>query len=152
GQVRPAFTQRQRRSRLTPASWPPRAGPDGSGASGGGGGGGRRAARRAGRAMVAAVAGVVTAVGVGDAAAGDDRVGDLAGEQPDGAQRIVVARDDEVDFVGIAVGVDDADDRDLELARLVDGNLFLAGVDHEDRVGQPAHVADAFQVLLELLL
>ena len=59
---------------------------------------------------------------------------------------------DEVDLVGIAVGVDDADHRDLQLARLVDGDLFLARVDDEERVGQPAHVADAFEVLLQLAL
>ena len=74
------------------------------------------------------------------------------GEQPDRAQRVVVAGDDVVDFVGIAVGVDDADDRDLQLARLVDRDLLLAGVDDEQRVGQPRHVADAFEVLLELAL
>ena len=40
----------------------------------------------------------------------------------------------ETDFVGIAVGVNDADDRNLQLARLVNGDHFLLGVDDEDRV------------------
>jgi hypothetical protein len=61
-------------------------------------------------------------------------------------------RDHEVDLVGVAVGVDDADDGNLQLARLVDGDLLLAGVDDEEGVGQPAHVADAVEVLLELAL
>ena len=43
-------------------------------------------------------------------------------------------------------------DRNLQLARLVDGDLFLARVDDEERVGQPAHVADAFEVLEQLAL
>src|SRR5262249_30834107 len=85
-----------------------------------------------------------------DAAARDHRFGDLRREQPDRAQRIVVAGNHEVDFVGIAIGVDDPDDRNLELARFVDGDLFLARVDDEDRVGQPRHVADPFEVLLPL--
>ena len=68
------------------------------------------------------------------------------------AQRIVVAGNGEVDFFRVAVGVDDADDRNLQLARFVDRDLFLARVDDEQRVGQPAHVADAFEVLLQLAL
>src|SRR3990170_3107842 len=87
-----------------------------------------------------------------DAAARDDRVCDPRGEQADGSQGVVVAGDHEVDFVGIAVGVHDADDRDLQLARLIDRDLLLAGVHHEERVGQPRHVADPFEVLLQLLL
>ena len=47
------------------------------------------------------------------AAAGEHRVGDLAREQPDRAQGVVVARDQQVDLVRVAVGVDDADDGDL---------------------------------------
>jgi hypothetical protein len=39
---------------------------------------------------------------------------------------------------------------DFELARFVDGDLFLLGVDHEDGVGQPRHAADPFEVLLQL--
>ena len=77
-------------------------------------------------------------------------VGDARGKQPDDPQRVVVAGDLEVHLVGIAIGVDDADDRNLQLARFVDGNLFLARVDDEDRVGQARHAADALEVLLEL--
>src|SRR5262249_2253015 len=84
------------------------------------------------------------------AAAGNDRFGDPRREQPNRTHRIVVAGDDEVDFVGIAVGVDDADHGNLELARLVDRNLLFLGVDDEDRVGQPRHAADALEVLLQL--
>ena len=82
----------------------------------------------------------------------DHRVGNLRRKQADRPQRVVVARDHEVHFVGVAVGVDDADDRDLQLPRFVDRDLFLLRVDDEDRVRQAAHVADAVEVLLELPL
>ena len=82
----------------------------------------------------------------GDAGAGDqalgDGVGDHAGEQGDGADRVVVARDLVVDLVGVAVGVEDRDDRDVELARLADGDVLLLGVDDPDRAGHLRHVAD----------
>src|SRR5688572_13751052 len=112
----------------------------------------RRTIRAGAPPAVVAVPAVVAARGLAEAATGDHRVGNLGGEEADGAQRVVVARDDEVDFVRVAVGVDDADDRNLELARLVDGDLFLAGVDDEDGVGQARHVADALEVLLKLAL
>src|SRR6185436_1726105 len=85
-------------------------------------------------------------------AARADGLGDLRREQADRPQRVVVAGDHVVHFVRIAVGVHDADDRDLQLARLVDRNLLLAGVDDEDRVRQPRHVADAFEILEQLAL
>ena len=95
---------------------------------------------------------VVGADRFAQAATVDHRVGDLRGEQANRPQRVVVAGDHEVHFVGVAVGVDDADDRNLQLARFVDRDLFLLRVDDEDRVRQPAHVADAVEVLLELPL
>src|SRR5688572_27937963 len=77
-------------------------------------------------------------------------IGDLRGEQSDCAKCIVVARNPEIYFVGVTVGVDDADDRNLQLAGFIDRNLFLAGVDDEDRVREARHAADALEVLLEL--
>src|SRR6185503_15364100 len=54
--------------------------------------------------------------GVAHAPSGQHGVGDPSREEPDGPQGVVVAGDDVVDLVRIAVGVDDADHRDLELA------------------------------------
>src|SRR3712207_8177954 len=57
----------------------------------------------------------------------------------DAADRVVVARDLVVDLVGVAVGVEDRDDRDLQLARLADGDVLLLGVhdrSEERRVGK----------------
>ena len=56
-----------------------------------------------------------------------------------------------LDDVGIAVGVDDGDDRDPELVGLGDGDVLLLGVEDEHGVGALAHVADAAEVALQLL-
>src|ERR1700754_4006003 len=85
--------------------------------------GGRRfaaALRPCGLAAAALVGGLAAVAGrlgldrLLHVAAADPRGGDARREQPDRAQRVVVAGDDEVDFVGVAVGVDDPDHRDLQ--------------------------------------
>ena len=48
------------------------------------------------------------------------------------------------------VRVDHADDGNAQLLGLGDGDLVVAHVDHEHRVGQRVHVLDAADVLLEL--
>src|SRR6185437_10872107 len=70
------------------------------------------------------------------------RVRDLGGKEADGAQGVIVAGDYVVDNGGIAVGVDDGDDRDAELAGFGDGDGFVVGVNDEDRVGKTLHVLD----------
>ncbi|BCW51466.1 hypothetical protein StoSoilB13_38080 (plasmid) [Arthrobacter sp. StoSoilB13] len=57
-------------------------------------------------------------------------VGNNAGEQVDGADGVVVARDREVNFVGIAVGVQDGNNRDVQLLGFVDSKVFLLGVNN----------------------
>ena len=63
----------------------------------------------------------------------DRRVRDQLAEQPDRADRVVVGRDDVVELVRVDVGVAGADDRDLELVRLGDGDPLAVRVDDEDR-------------------
>ena len=77
-------------------------------------------------------------------------VGDDAGQQRDGADGVVVARDRVVDVVRVAVGVEDADDRDAQLLGFVDREVFLLGVDDPDGRRGALHVADAAEGLLEL--
>src|SRR5699024_6819675 len=81
-----------------------------------------------------------------------DRIGDDTGQQRDRADGVVVARDLVVDLVGVAVGVEDRDDRQIELARLVDGEVLLLRVDDPHGGGHLRHVADAAEGLLELVL
>src|SRR6266540_2902423 len=80
-----------------------------------------------------------------------DGIGDDAGEQAAGPDRVVVAGDRVVDLVGVAVGVEDGHHGDAELARLGHRDVLLAGVHHPDRRGRPGHVPDAAEVALELL-
>ena len=81
-----------------------------------------------------------------------DRSGDHPGEQRGGADRVVVARDRVVDQVGIAVGVEDRDDRDVQLASLRNREVLLIGVDDPDRRGHLDHVADTAEAALQLVL
>src|SRR5690554_5495126 len=72
-------------------------------------------------------------------------VGRGAGVQLHGADGVVVAGDGVVDQVGVVVGVDDRDHRDAELLGFLDGDVFMADVDHEQGVGQAVHFLDAAQ-------
>ena len=78
-----------------------------------------------------------------DEAALLDGVGDDAPHQVAGSDGVVVARDYVLDDVGVAVGVDDGDDRDAQLVGLGDRDVFLVRVEHEHRVGEALHAADA---------
>ena len=80
---------------------------------------------------------------------GDD-LADRLGDQRAGADRVVVAGDHEVDPVGVAVGVDEADDRDAQALGLFDGDHLGFEVDHEHRVGDALHVLDAAEVRAQL--
>src|SRR5215472_12523307 len=84
-------------------------------------------------------------------AAFGDGVGNLGGEEADGAQGVIVAGDDPVHHVGIAVGVHDGDDGDAHAAGFLDGDLFGVRIDDEHGVRQLGHVLDALQVLLQVL-
>src|SRR5262249_9123325 len=81
----------------------------------------------------------------------DDRVSDRLADQLDRADRVVVAGDRHRDQVRIRVRVDDRDDRNAELVGLTDADALLLGVDDEHQPRQPPHVANAIQVLRQLL-
>src|SRR6185312_5416644 len=68
-----------------------------------------------------------------------------------GADRVIVARDREVDAVGIGVAVEHRHDRNAALAGFLHGDSFLVGVDDEQHVGRAAHFLDAAQRPLELV-
>src|SRR5206468_1366917 len=72
-------------------------------------------------------------------------------DELDRADGVVVARDDEVDLVRVAVGVGDGDEGHAQLARFAHRDLLLVRVDDEDRVRQRAHALEAAEVLLEAL-
>src|SRR6266436_2112874 len=68
---------------------------------------------------------------------------DLAAEEPDGADGVVVAGDDVVDALGVAVRVHQRDDGNAQARRLVDGDVLLLRVDDEEAAGKPRHLLDA---------
>ena len=80
-----------------------------------------------------------------------DDVADRPRDQRARADRVVVAGDHVVDPVGVAVGVDQPDDRDPQALRLAHRDRLGLQVDHEHRVGQALHVLDAAEVRAQLL-
>src|SRR6056297_2443803 len=70
--------------------------------------------------------------------------------QADRARGVVVAGDDVINAVGGAVGVDHGDHRDAQLPRLGHREILAVDVDHEQKVGQAAHLADAAERGVEL--
>ena len=97
-----------------------------------------------GRAIIATIA------GVDDESTLFDGVGNHSAEQAPRPDGVVVARDEVLDHIRIAVGVDHGDDRNAQLVRLGHRYVLLHGVQDEDGVGQALHVLDATQVALEL--
>src|ERR1700758_782566 len=69
----------------------------------------------------------------------------------DRASRIVIAGHDVGDALRIGVGVDDRRNGDVEALRLGNRDVFLVGVDHEDHIGQTAHVLDPAERAVELV-
>ena len=55
-----------------------------------------------------------------------------------------------IDAVGRTIGVDHRDDRDAELLGLMDGDVLVADIDDEQRIGQRLHGLDASEAALEL--
>src|ERR1019366_4740629 len=83
-------------------------------------------------------------------ALGDD-LSDRLCDQRAGADRVVVARDHEVDAVGVAVGVDQGADRDAQAPGLFERDRRGLGVHPEHGVGHALHVLHAPEVAAQLL-
>jgi len=73
-----------------------------------------------------------------------------AGQQRNGADGVVVARNRVLNFVWVAVRVENSDDRDAELVCLVDGEVLFLGVDDPDRRRRLRQVANTTEALLQL--
>ena len=82
----------------------------------------------------------------------DRGIGDAGGDQADRADRVVVGRDQEVDAVRVAVGVDDRD-RSGSSAGAPRGSARCSrfGIDDEDGARQLGHVAHAAERPLQPL-
>src|SRR5918995_1190773 len=100
--------------------------------------------------LLLGLGGRLAALLLGEDAALLDGVGDDAAHERGGPDGVVVAGNDVVNDVRVAVRVDHGDDRDAEAVGLGHRDVLLLGVDHEDRVRQPLEAADAAKVPLEL--
>ena len=85
------------------------------------------------------------------AGAGQDGVSHELAHEVHRADGVVVRGDAVVDHVGVGVGVEQADDGDVQAVGLADGDLLALGVDHEDGLGQGVELTGATEVALELL-
>src|SRR5690606_9098835 len=81
----------------------------------------------------------------------DAGIGYSGSVQLDGANGVIISGDREVDTVGVAVGVDHADDRNAQVVGFGDGNTLVVHIDHEQRIRQAAHVLDTPDAALKLL-
>ena len=80
-----------------------------------------------------------------------DHVADRSGDRGARADRVVVAGDHKVDPLRVAVGVDQADDRNPQPLRLFDRDRLGLEIDHEYGVRRALHVLDAAEIRAELL-
>src|ERR1700742_1295133 len=81
----------------------------------------------------------------------DGGLRDQLAVERDGAAGVVIAGHGVSDALRIAVGVDDGRHRNAEALGLLDRDVFLVGVDHEQQVGHAAHVANAAERAVELV-
>ena len=77
-------------------------------------------------------------------------INQLFDEDPDGFNGIVVAGDGEIDRVGIGVGVDYTDNRNIKLRSFGNGDLFFLGIYHNHQTRQIIHVFDTAEDLVQL--
>src|SRR5204863_1338834 len=101
--------------------------------------------RRAAGLFLGLLAGALL-LGAEDGAALGDDVADRLGDQRARPDRVVVAGHDVVDAVGVAVGVDQTDDRDAQALGLLHRDRLGLEVDDEHRVGRALHVLYAAEV------
>src|SRR5260221_3331895 len=71
--------------------------------------------------------------------------------QRDSTASIVVTRNGKSDAGRIAIRVDDRGNRNVEALRLLDGDVFLVGIDDEQQVGHATHVLNAAKRAVELV-
>ena len=68
-----------------------------------------------------------------------------------GTAGVVIAGHHISDAVGIAIGIDDSGNWQTEAPSLLDSDILLVGIDHEQEVGQAAHILDAAERAVELV-
>ena len=73
-----------------------------------------------------------------------------AGKQSNRANRVIITRDGVLHLVRVAVGVENGDDGDAKLVRLVNGEVLLLGVDDPHGRWGLCEITDTAEALLQL--
>src|SRR5262245_44199964 len=81
----------------------------------------------------------------------DRRLRNEIAVERDSSARIVVAGHNVSNAGRIAIGIDDRRDRNIEPLRLLDCDVFLIGIDHEQEIRHTAHVLDPAERAIELV-
>ena len=80
----------------------------------------------------------------------ENRVGDGVCEHANGADGVVVAGNQIIDRIRVAVRIGDGHDRDIQLVGFVHGDRFAARIDHEHDGRQLIHIAQTAQAPFQL--
>ncbi len=81
----------------------------------------------------------------------DNRVRHLADNQFDGANSIVVGRNDVIHVGGVAIGIHHRHHGDVEQVGFMQGSLFSADIHNEHQVGKAVHIPDTAQTHFQFL-
>ena len=79
-------------------------------------------------------------------------IGQVTHDDVNRTNTVVVTRNRQVDCVWIAIGIDQCNRLDTEIASFANGVLFLVRIDHNDRLRNPVHRADSVQVTVHLAI
>ena len=83
-------------------------------------------------------------------AALENGIADNPAHQLARADGIVIAGNDVLDYIRVAVGIHHRDHRQLQLIRLSHRDVLLFGVENEHCVGRPGQVSDAVEIAFQL--
>ena len=86
----------------------------------------------------------------GNKAALKNGIADNPAHQVARADGVVIAGNDVLDYIRVAIGVHYRDHRQLQLVRLGHRDVLLFGVENEHRVGRPGQVSDAVEIAFQL--
>src|SRR5690606_8724097 len=69
----------------------------------------------------------------------------------DGTDGVIVTRDHVINTIGIAVGINNTDNRNTQLVGFLDGDTLVVYIDNEQGIRQAAHILDTTDGALELV-
>ncbi len=79
-------------------------------------------------------------------------IGDFCCKQPNSANGVVIAWDDVIDFIRIAIGINNCYNRYSQFSSFLNGYVFLFGIHDKDGCGRSTHVPYSRQVLVQFVI